>query len=216
MTQPCDFLRSSVTHPRNSPVIYTNLGVQERLKDLGRQLKFHREDLASKKNAIRYIFDHHDSNLSGTSVGDASETSNLDIKIDRILTAVDTTQGKINNIEAEVGNLSVNFDRLSTRMQNTEHHLGLNPSAEVMPVPTIRPRRIDRTYEQLQLQQQQHQQQQGPSALASVNTTPSVTGASALAVGDKQNEAEVSEKPPRCTTKGALMVSRCLPHTWRI
>ena len=106
MTQPWNPLRNSVTQSYLDP--------QEKIKDLRRQLKGLRENLERKKDDIRYIIDHHDSNLSGTSLG---EDQSL---LQRIARDVSETNGKVNTIEQELGSLSINFDRLSTRVQNTE------------------------------------------------------------------------------------------------
>ena len=156
-----------------------------------------RKNLEDKEDAIRYIINYRDNNMSEASGGqeDILQTIAADVR---------ETKTKINVVEQEIGSLSINFDRLSTRMQNTEHHLGLNPSAETMPVPTCRPRLTDRTFGQLQLQQQQ--QQQGPNPSSSANASPSVTAVSALMTGISRRRLSPRRDPPWCTTKA----SQCL------
>ena len=133
-----------VTHSYRS---VTQPEAKERLDYLKALVSDLRQDLEFGENAIRYIFNCHDNNMSEAS---GEEGMNL---LRSIAENVADTKSRMTNVEQEIGSLSVNFDRLSTRMENTEHHLGLRPSAETMPVPTCKPRRIDRTFATLQLQQ---------------------------------------------------------------
>ena len=131
-----------------------NPEIQARLVCLKEHLSDLKKTLEEKENAARYIHDFLDFNASETSSG-------CEELLKSIASDVKETKTKMTKVEHEIGSLSVNFDRLSTRVQNTEHKLGMTPSSETMPIPSYKPGILidKRCPESLQNQQPQIQQQ---------------------------------------------------------
>ena len=190
----------------------TNLNSQEKISDIKRQLQVLRQDFEKKKDGIRYLIEHHDSNLKGTSSGLTS-----DAKLDIVVAGIRDTGIKLDKLDKEVGSLSINFDRLTTRVQNTEFQLGVTPSSDTTPVPTCRPRLLDRRHpdsvRQLELQLQKASAgSPAPPAPARHNV---ISSAAEAVLGEKQKEAEqkADKRPPLVYYKGGLDgVTMPAPH----
>ena len=208
---PCNLLEHSVTQfcpDAQGRLIY----LKEYLSDL-------RKALEERENAARYIHDFLEFNTNEVSPG-----SDRDLLVG-IASDVKDTKSKITLVEREIGSLSINFDRLNTRVQNTEHKLGLVPSKEKAPIQSFKPRimvdlrnteSLEEQQLQLQLQQQglspysstlaSSSQQQGLSSHSSTLASSNTTGASAMRAGDLQKATEPMDekKPPLVYYKGGL------------
>ena len=202
----CNVLENSVTQPC--------FDIQGRLIQLGHHLSDLRKTLEDKENAARYIHEFYDFNMSEAPPGSENILASIaeDCK---------ATRSKLCLVEREIGNLSVNFDRLSTRVENTEHKLGLTPSNETLPVPvqTFKPRIVDDRRDQQSLQEVQPQpkaQQQGLSSLGNTYASNHYDGASATAPreGPLRPRQVRTRSLPSCTTEAALTAPRCQPRTW--
>ena len=204
-----------MTQPPGNLVTHIHLNSQEKLSDLQKVIQSLRQDLEKKKeDVIRYIIDHHDSNLSGTSAGtgDLGDSAKLDI----LIGGMKKTTDQLDKLDGEVKDLSINFNRLNTRVQNTEFQLGLNPSSETIPIQTFRPTRlIDRRHPD-SVRQLELQLQKSSSNSPAITAPARNSGATATdPVGEKQKETERKEekKPPLVFYKGGLDgVSMPAPH----
>ncbi len=153
----------------------------DRLIALRKKLCELKEHLEKKENAARYIREFLIFNESDAPTGDMEKL------LREIGTDVKATKVQVGAVEKEITSLSINFDRLATRVETTEHKLGVTPSAETMLLPTYKVRPLV--------------DKRSPESVAALGQE---AGASSTPVAVSGDEEKSEERPPLVFYKGGL------------
>ena len=115
-----DHIRSKFSKEKSQISISDLPRIRQELQELA-------DTNAKQHYAIRYIKEYVENNKS--------ENVTVTDLLVNLTNAVNSNGDKMDTCNSKVDVLTENFERLNTRVSATEHHIGVTPSSDTMPVP---------------------------------------------------------------------------------